>query len=105
LPSDRISLENAAIISNCARWPLVIDPQLQGVNWLRGKEGDDLQVISVTSHNWVRKMETALTMGQIVLIENLTEDIDATLDPILSRAIYKKGKSGLFIKFAGEELE
>lgn len=28
LPSDQMSLENAAIISNCQRWPLIIDPQL-----------------------------------------------------------------------------
>ena len=29
LPADRISIENGAIISNCQRWPLMIDPQLQ----------------------------------------------------------------------------
>lgn len=34
LPADRISLENAAIITNCSRYPLMIDPQLQGMNWI-----------------------------------------------------------------------
>jgi dynein heavy chain len=29
LPADRISIENGAIITNCKRWPLVIDPQTQ----------------------------------------------------------------------------
>lgn len=29
LPSDRLSMENAAIITKCSRWPLIIDPQLQ----------------------------------------------------------------------------
>jgi len=28
LPADRISIENGAIITNCNRWPLIIDPQL-----------------------------------------------------------------------------
>lgn len=28
LPSDRMSTENAAILSNSSRWPLMIDPQL-----------------------------------------------------------------------------
>jgi dynein heavy chain len=28
LPADRVSLENAAIVSSCARYPLLIDPQL-----------------------------------------------------------------------------
>ena len=38
LPADRLSLENAAIITNCSRWPLMIDPQLQGVQWIRKRE-------------------------------------------------------------------
>jgi dynein heavy chain len=28
LPADRVSLENAAIIVSCSRYPLIIDPQL-----------------------------------------------------------------------------
>lgn len=28
LPADRMSLENASIITSCSRWPLIIDPQL-----------------------------------------------------------------------------
>ena len=40
LPADRISIENGSIISNCKRWPLIIDPQLQGIKWLREKEKD-----------------------------------------------------------------
>lgn len=28
LPSDRMSAENATILMNSARWPLMIDPQL-----------------------------------------------------------------------------
>lgn len=28
LPSDKMSSENATILTNSARWPLIIDPQL-----------------------------------------------------------------------------
>ncbi|KAH8062602.1 dynein light chain binding protein [Aureococcus anophagefferens] len=38
LPADRISIENGAIITNCNRWPLIIDPQLQGLKWIRAHE-------------------------------------------------------------------
>lgn len=31
LPSDQISVENGGIITQCQRWPLMVDPQLQGV--------------------------------------------------------------------------
>ena len=35
LPSDRMSAENATILTNSARWPLMIDPQLQGLKWIK----------------------------------------------------------------------
>ena len=34
LPGDRMSIENATILTNCDRWPLMIDPQLQGFYFL-----------------------------------------------------------------------
>jgi dynein heavy chain len=30
LPGDRMSTENATVLTSCDRWPLMIDPQLQG---------------------------------------------------------------------------
>jgi dynein heavy chain, axonemal len=35
LPSDRMSTENATILTNTERWPLMIDPQLQGIKWIK----------------------------------------------------------------------
>jgi hypothetical protein len=36
-------------INGCKRWPLVIDPQLQGIKWLRKKEeANGLKVIQLT---------------------------------------------------------
>ena len=45
LPSDRMSTENATILTNCERWPLMIDPQLQGVKWIKTREGEELRVV------------------------------------------------------------
>ncbi|KAB0343265.1 hypothetical protein FD754_020191, partial [Muntiacus muntjak] len=44
LPSDRMSTENAAILTHCERWPLMIDPQQQGIKWIKNKYGTDLKV-------------------------------------------------------------
>lgn len=94
LPADRISIENGSIITNCKRWPLLIDPQQQGIKWIRQKEEDNgLQVFQLNQKGWQRKVEQALTNGQTIIIENIQEDVDATMDPVLSRAIYKKGRS------------
>merc|ERR1719446_1846371 len=46
LPADRVSTENGAIVSSCARWPLMIDPQLQGIRWIKKhEEARNLQVV------------------------------------------------------------
>jgi dynein heavy chain len=38
LPSDSVSVENGSILSASERYSLIIDPQLQGITWLREKE-------------------------------------------------------------------
>jgi len=93
LPADQMSLENAAVITSCSRWPLIIDPQLQGSNWIKGAQGGELVTLSLTQNNWMQKLVSAITMGKTVLIENLGQEIDATLEPLLARAIIKKGRN------------
>lgn len=104
LPSDRVSLENGAVLTNCKRWPLLIDPQAQAIKWLKKKEEGNLDIIQLTQKNWLKILENAITNGRCVIIENIGEDIDATLDPVLSRSIYKKGRT-LYLKLGGEEVE
>jgi dynein heavy chain, axonemal len=93
LPSDNMSFENASIISSCSRWPLLIDPQLQGSNWIRGSQGDNLSPININQKHWMRELTKNITEGRAVLLEGIQEEIEATLDPLLSRAIVKKAGS------------
>lgn len=44
LPNDRMSSENATVLTNSERWPLMIDPQLQGIKWIKNKYGSELKV-------------------------------------------------------------
>ena len=104
LPADRVSLENAAIINSCSRYPLIIDPQLQGQTWIKGKEGSAMQIIQLSQRGWPKKVELALGNGNVLMIEALGQEIDAVLDPLLSRAFTKKGKNK-FVKLGAEECE
>jgi len=36
LPADPFSIENSSIIKWSTRWPLIIDPQMQCIKWLKG---------------------------------------------------------------------
>merc|ERR1719247_3170809 len=92
LPADVVSTENGAILSNTARWPLRIDPQLQGIAWIREKESDparDLQICRLGQNDLVRKLERSIENGTSLLIENMGERIDAVLTPVIQRATIK----------------
>ncbi|XP_055614548.1 dynein beta chain, ciliary, partial [Uranotaenia lowii] len=92
LPSDRMSSENAAILTYSSRWPLMIDPQLQGIKWIKQKYGDKLTVLRLTARGYLDVIEKCVSSGSILLIENIGETVDAVLDPLLGRMLVKKGK-------------
>uniref|UniRef100_A0A8I3MI02 Dynein axonemal heavy chain 9 n=1 Tax=Canis lupus familiaris TaxID=9615 RepID=A0A8I3MI02_CANLF len=102
LPADRMSTENATILLNCERWPLMVDPQLQGSRWIKTKYGENLRVTQIGQKGYLQTIERALEAGDVVLIENLEESIDPVLGPLLGREVIKKGR---FIKIGDKECE
>merc|ERR1712130_107646 len=76
LPVDSISIENAAIVTLCSRWPLMIDPQQQGIKWIRNKYKNEMKVINLNMARWLSQIIRAVEQGQTVLIENVSEQID-----------------------------
>ncbi|MEJ1273094.1 hypothetical protein NN561_003953 [Cricetulus griseus] len=102
LPADRMSMENATILINCERWPLMVDPQLQGIKWIKNKYGEELRVTQIGKKGCLQTIENALEAGDVVLIENLEESIDPVLGPLLGREVIKKGR---FIKIGDKECE
>ncbi|XP_044152524.1 dynein axonemal heavy chain 9 [Bufo gargarizans] len=102
LPADRMSTENATILSNCERWPLMVDPQLQGIKWIKNKYGEELRVIRIGQRGYLDTLERALGGGDVVLIENLEESVDPVLGPLLGRETIKKGR---YIKIGDKECE
>ena len=102
LPSDAMSTENAAIFCNSIKWPLMIDPQLQGIRWIKNKYGKQLHIIRLGQKNFLDTVEKCVTSGQPLLIENLPEEIDVVLDPLLGRVLIKKGTA---MKMGDKEIE
>ncbi|KAM6087603.1 LOW QUALITY PROTEIN: dynein axonemal heavy chain 11 [Chlamydotis macqueenii] len=102
LPGDRMSTENATILTNCKRWPPIIDPQQQGIKWIKNKYGADLKVVRLGQKGFLKTVEGALDCGETVLIENMGGSIDPILDPLLGRQKVKRGKC---IKIEDKECE
>jgi len=83
----------------------MIDPQLQGVKWIKQRLGEDITLLQFTMNNWLRKVTDCIQMGGQLLIEAVGQEIDAILEPVLSRAVIKRGRTAMIIKIAGEEID
>lgn len=91
LPVDSFSVDNGIIVSNSRRWPLMIDPQGQANKWVKNMEKTNkLSVIKFSDTNYVRTLENALQFGTPVLLENVGEELDAFIEPILLKATFKQ---------------
>ncbi|KAL3693679.1 hypothetical protein R1sor_007330 [Riccia sorocarpa] len=104
LPKDSSSVDNGAIVSNCRRWPLMIDPQGQANKWIKNMEGDKLVVCKLTDSDFLRKLENAIQFGKPVLLENIGTELDAVLEPVLLRITFKHSGS-ICIKLGDNILE
>jgi dynein heavy chain len=104
LPTDQFSVDNGIIVFNARRWPLMIDPQGQANKWIRNMEkARELKTIKLTDANYLRTLENAITYGNPVLLENVGEELDPSLEPLLQKQIIKKG-SGSYIKLGDTEV-
>lgn len=63
-----------------------------------------MEIINLTQDKWVKRVENAVGAGKVLMIEALGQEIDAILDPLLSRAFIRRGKNQ-FVKLGSEEVE
>ncbi|XP_044001131.1 dynein axonemal heavy chain 7-like isoform X2 [Aphidius gifuensis] len=90
LPSDLFSIDNGIIVVKSRRWPLMIDPQGQANKWIKNMEKNNaLNVIRLNQNNYITILENSIRFGQPVLLENIDEDIDAVLEPLLLKQLFK----------------
>ena len=104
LPKDNFSTENGVIVTRCSRWPLMIDPQGQANKWIRNMEGKDLKIIDLKMKDFLRDVENAITYGLPILLQDVLEELDPSLEPVLSKAIIKVGNRQI-IKLGDKELD
>jgi dynein heavy chain, axonemal len=119
LPNDKFSIENAIILDNSSRWPLMIDPQGQANRWIRNMcggrndstnnkkrnsnknnettstttQGNQLKIVKQNQSDFLRVVENAVQFGSSLLIENLPDYLDPVLNPVLQKKIVLIGAS------------
>ncbi|RKP19398.1 hypothetical protein ROZALSC1DRAFT_14025, partial [Rozella allomycis CSF55] len=96
LPRESLSRDNAIIVFNSRRWPLLIDPQGQANKWIKNMEKENqLDIIKLSDKDFLRTLENAIRFGRPCLLENVEETLDPALEPILMKQIFKQGGSNV----------
>ena len=99
------STENGVMVTRGNRWPLCVDPQFQGNKWIKNmQKPNGLKIVDLKQGDWMRQMENAIQFGNPVLIQDVGEELDPALEPVLAKAVTKKGNS-LIIKLGDKEVD
>uniref|UniRef100_A0A8I6GJB4 Dynein, axonemal, heavy chain 1 n=1 Tax=Rattus norvegicus TaxID=10116 RepID=A0A8I6GJB4_RAT len=91
LPNDTLSVENGVINQFSQRWTHFIDPQGQANKWIKNMEKESgLDVFKLSDRDFLRSMENAIRFGKPCLLENVGEELDPALEPVLLKQTYKQ---------------
>ncbi|MCQ2815655.1 MAG: hypothetical protein MJ252_00165 [archaeon] len=85
LPDDELSIQNGILTENASRYPLAIDPENQAIIWLRKKGGLSLKVITFNMENYMKAVNLSVRNGGVILVENVGENIDPNINPVLEK--------------------
>ena len=71
----------------------MIDPQGQANRWVKNMEKENkLSVIKLTDGDYMRNLENCIMFGNPLLLENVAEELDPSLEPLLLKQTYKQGE-------------
>lgn len=124
LPNDSFSVDNALIIYKSSRWPLLIDPQGQAVEWITEtynirdrdydysrKKGHQVElpfhIIKPTmdqQREIIPKVNLCLRNGFTLLFENVGENLPSILAPVYKKEYTKEGGL-LYVNFNKNKTE
>lgn len=93
LPHDNVSVNNALVVEKTKRFSLLIDPQTQGITWLK-KQFDAAGTLTVTKQNdsqFKKLVEIAIDMGRTVIVEHVEEHIGSNLQSLMKMQVSKYG--------------
>ncbi|KAL3079950.1 hypothetical protein niasHS_011367 [Heterodera schachtii] len=96
MPNDELCTENAIMLKRFNRFPLIIDPSGQSIEFIckefstaSGKEhqkGGSVQLTSFNDNSFRENLESALRFGKTLLVQD-AESYDPILNPVLNREV------------------
>jgi dynein heavy chain len=65
LPRDELSIQNGIMVTRASKWPLLIDPQGQGLGWIKRRdEVNRLRITELTEKRFCNALEDSMAFGE-----------------------------------------
>ena len=91
LPDDELSVQNGIIAARASRFPILIDPQQQALNWVKNLEAkNNLRVATFEDQDFLKHLELSIKLGTPFLFENVCNSIDPIVHNVLSKNILRE---------------
>lgn len=97
------------MVTNSSRYPLLIDPQGQGQNWIQNKYAESIDpsrcIVALTHPKFKDNfLKFCMEEGKTLVIEGIENEVDPMLDPVLEKQIQTRGKN-MFIDVGGSQFD
>jgi dynein heavy chain 1, cytosolic len=106
LPADELCIENAIMLARYNRYPLIVDPSGQAIEFIANEYGNGQRKLIKTSFlddAFRKHLEQALRFGSTMLVEDV-EFYDPILNPVLNHE-YKKVNGRVLISVGAQEID
>ncbi|PWN51565.1 putative cytoplasmic dynein heavy chain 2 [Violaceomyces palustris] len=104
LPADTLCTENAIMLKRWNRYPLIIDPSGQAMDFLLNEyKVQKLTVTSFLDEAFLKALESALRFGNPLIIQDV-EHLDPILNPVLNKELRRTG-GRVLIRLGSQEID
>ncbi|KAJ1022342.1 hypothetical protein NDA13_005252 [Ustilago tritici] len=104
LPADTLCTENAIMLKRWNRYPLIIDPSGQAVEFLINEyKVQKLTVTSFLDEAFLKALESSLRFGNPLLIQDV-EYLDPILNPVLNKELRRTG-GRVLIRLGSQDID
>ncbi|KAF0689476.1 Aste57867_19083 [Aphanomyces stellatus] len=96
LPADPLSIQNGILVTLSSKYPLLIDPQGQGLAWIVAREAHRMPTTGVMSINHPKlrdHLEFCIAEGKALVLDGVEQELDPSMNAVLEKNIVVKAKS------------
>jgi dynein heavy chain len=89
LPNNKFYNLNALLLKIASRWPLLVDPEQQTINWLKNIESkNNLKAFQADDIDLCEKIVKCVETGTPILIENVKDELNSKLDNLIQKNFF-----------------